>query len=436
MSTTKCSDGIAGLAINRLCHLFRRIMPFLGLLLLMKASIVKAEPKPGDVFREYHITGGGSNGEKDAEWADEFVFISHHTGEKSTKGDRLFSNIDLQHAIKAEFVASYWGGHIGSANRSVVFNDKPAVQLPLIKNTPTRPECYFSQQSQASCEIPLDYLQQGDNRFRLEVDDQICYSFNWGWFWTNQVVLRIYYDAALVEHPTGSISEPASNSTITNFSTISCDIQNGDIERVEFIGKYDDFSWGGSGEFNNWHGIFWMKDHRLQRNIGNASGMYPYVNWNCRWIPDQENIKIAARIIDKSGMIYMTEPVENITLSHGNRVVKMYPASEVPENFATQTDSVSCNIYIPDDLSNAFAARLVVSTFSGGTTDREVYINDHLIIAGGWGLWHRLAFCEEQVPLSTLRQGENVFKIKANYPGEHAFEVNWPGPAIFIEFEK
>ncbi len=38
-----------------------------------------ANPKPGEVFREYHITGGGSNGYPDSEWMDEFVFISHHT---------------------------------------------------------------------------------------------------------------------------------------------------------------------------------------------------------------------------------------------------------------------------------------------------------------------------------------------------------------------
>lgn len=404
-------------------------------LILLTGGFLTAEPRPGDVFREYHITGGGSNGEKDAEWADEFVYISHHTGENGTKGDRIFQNIDLVHAIKAEFVASYWGGHIGSENRSVVFNDHPRINLPLIKNASSRPECYFSQQSQAACEIPLENLQQGNNRFRLEVDNQICYSFDWGWFWTNQVVLRIYYDPASVNHPMGKISEPASNSTITNFSTISCEIEKGDIEKVEFIGKYDDFSWGGSGEFNTWHGIFWMKDHGLQKHIGSASGLYPYVNWDCRWIPDQENIKIAARLIDKSGLIYMTEPIENITLSHGNRMVKIYPPSNVPENFATQTDSIMCNIYIPDDLSNAFAAKLVLSTFSGGTPDRQVFINDVLVAKGGWGLWHRLAFCEEQIPLSLLRKGNNEFKIKAHYPGEHAFEVNWPGPVIFVEYE-
>jgi len=395
-----------------------------------------AQPSPGDVFREYHLTGGGSNGEEGSEWMDEFIYISHHTGERSTKGDRKLDGIDLENAVRAEFVASYWGGHAGSENKRVVFNDHPAVALPLIKNTPTRPECYYFQQCQAACEIPLEYLEQGQNLFRLEVDNQVCYSFNWGWFWTNQVVLRVYYDPEKVAHPYGTMESPESDSTIGGFSRIACTIEQGAVEQVEFIGKYRDYSWGGSGEFHTWHGIFWMDDPKLQRHIGTSSGLFPHLSWQCRWLPDQENIQIAARLVDTSGLIYLTEPVKNITLRHEERVVKMYPAIDVPEAFATQTDSAICTIHIPDNLEKAFAARLVMSTFSGGPIDREVYINNILLVKGGWGLWHRLAFCEEYVPLKLLRQGDNEFKIKANQPGEHPFEVNWPGPALFVEYER
>lgn len=395
-----------------------------------------ANPSPGDVFREYHLIEGGGNGQEDMKWADEFVFISHHTGERSTKGDRIIGGIDLEHAIKAELVGSYWGGHIGSEKRSIVFNNNNPVLLPLIKNTPNQPECYFSQQCQEACEIPLDYLKPGENTFRMEVGNQVCYSFNWGWFWTNQIVLRIYYDKNKVSHPFGRIDKPAANDTVSNYSVISCKIEKGEVESVEFIGKYTDFSWGGSGEFNSWHGIFWMKELKLSRNIGSAGGMYPYTNWDNRWVPDQSGIQIAARLIDTSGLIYMTEAVNNITLSHKARKVKMYSSVEIPENFGTQTDSVSCFIEIPDDLSDAFATKVVMSTFSGGFPDREVYINDVPIVKGGWGLWHRLAITEEYVPVQVLKQGTNEFKIKANHPGEHAFEINWPGPVLFIEYNK
>jgi hypothetical protein len=114
----------------------------------------------------------------------------------------------------------------------------------------------------------------------------------------------------------------------------------------------------------------------------------------------------------------------------------MYSAINVPENFATQTDSAMCAFNIPDDLIDAFSAKLVLSTFSSGPVDREVYINNIAIVKGGWGRWHRLALCEEHIPPMVLKQGYNEFKIKANLPGEHAFEVNWPGPALFIEYDK
>lgn len=179
-----------------------------------------------------------------------------------------------------------------------------------------------------------------------------------------------------------------------------------------------------------------MKDIKMQKHIGTVGGLYPYLNWKNRWIPDQQGIKIAARLIDKSGMIYMTEAVENLTLNHGERIVKMYVASDVPEAFATQTDSSECKIIIDGSLEKAFTAKIIFSTFSGGTTDREVYINDKALLKGGWGEWHRLAFCEEPVPIKLLKQGENFFKIKAHFPREHAFEVNWPGPVILIEYSK
>lgn len=424
---------------NSTCGNYRRIRLLCIIIILAIGFSITgqlyANPRPGDVFREYHLVGGGSNGKEDAEWMDTFVFIAHHTGEKSTPGNRKFKNIDLKHATKAEFVASYWGGHIGSANKRVIFNENPAVKLPLIKNTSNRPVCYFFQQCQAACEIPLDYLKQGTNEFRLEVDNQVCHSFNWGWFWTNQAVLRIYYDSANVDNPEGKIESPQPNSTISDLSKVACTIESGDAERVEFIGNYKDFSWGGTGEFDTWHGIFWMQDTEMQRNIGNASGLYPYLNWNNRWIPDQEGIKIAARIIGKSGLIFMTEAVEDITLDHGDRTVRMYPASDVPEAFATQTKSKQCNIYIPDELDKAFLAKVVVSTFSGGTPDREVYINGKAVRKGGWGDWHKLAFCEEYVPVDMLKQGVNTFEIRANYPKEHAFEINWPGPVLFVEYK-
>lgn len=403
--------------------------------LLLATNWLSAAPRPGDVFREYHLVGGGSNGAAGAEWADEFVFISHHTGERSTVGDRLLEGIDLEHAIRAEFVASYWGGHIGSEKRSVVFNDYPPIELPLIEHAPTSPECYFSQQCQAACEVPLDYLEPGTNRFRMEVGDQICYSFNWGWFWTNQVVLRVYYEPSEVDHPKGAIIEPLPGATLTNYSKVACDIEHGDIDRVEFVGYYDDFSWGGSGNFRDWHGIFWMKETTLQRHVGTASGLYPYLHWENRWIPDQENIRLAARLVGKSGLIYMTEAVEDLRLSHGKRLVRMYSSRDIPEAFATQTGTAECTIEVPDDLTQAFAARLVLSTFSGGTADRVVSLNGTPLVEGGWGRWHRLAFCEEAVPLEILKEGTNTFQIRANQPGEHAFEVNWPGPVLFIEYK-
>jgi len=229
---------------NSTCGNYRRIrllciiiMIAIGFLNTGHPGQLVANPRPGDVFREYHMIGGGSNGKENAEWMNTFVFIAQHTGEKSTPGNRTFKNVDLKHATKAEFVASYWGGHIGSANKRVIFNDNPPVKLPLIKNTPHRPVCYFFQQCQAACEIPLNYLKQGKNEFRLKVDNQVCHSFTWGWFWTNQVIIRIYYDSKKVANPKDKIKSLQPNSTISDLAKIARTIDNGDIDRSRNVNK-------------------------------------------------------------------------------------------------------------------------------------------------------------------------------------------------------
>lgn len=399
----------------------------------LEAGTCTGVPQPGDIFREYHMVGGGANG-SDQTWKNNHVFISHHTGEGSTPGDRLLENIDLTGAVGAEFVAIHWGGHVGSANRRVVINHYPAVNLPLIKHTPSMPECFFSQQCQVACEIPLAYLRQGENAFRLEVDNQICHSFDWGWFWTNQVILRIYYDADEVDHPVGSIAAPLSGEVLSDRPEVTCRTESEDVERIEFVGRYYDYSWEGSGDYYTWHWIHWMDDTRMQRHIGTAWGENRSVVWENEWIPDQKRIQIAARITDRRGLTYMTEAVSNVELQREDRIVRIYPASNVPEAFGTQTGTSECQIVIPDNLENALEAKLVMSTFSGGKPDRAVYLNGKLLKQGGWGVWHRLDICEEAVPVGMLKQGVNDFQIRADLPGEHAFEVNWPGPALIVAY--
>ncbi|MBD3391433.1 MAG: hypothetical protein GF418_05240 [Chitinivibrionales bacterium] len=405
---------------------------FVWTIVLAAAASVLAEPKSGDVFREYHMFGMKSDG--DREW---ILYVSYHGTGKGSTGDRFVEGVDLNAATKAEFVAIHWGGHIGSDKRRIIFNDNPAVELPLIQNTPTQPQCYFSQQCHAACEIPLSHLKPGTNAFRLAVDNQICYSFNWGWFWTYQAILRVYYDPSEVSHPSGKMAVPSSGSVITDGAEVSCDARSPDseVDRVEFVGWYKDFSWEGSGQFTQWHWGHWRTDENMKFHIGTATGGDRSVSWDNRWVPDQDGIQIAARVRDRNGYIYMTDPVESIRLTHGDKIVKMYPAKDVPENFATQTGSKSCTINVPDDQKGVLDAKLVVTTFSGGSADREGYLNNSLINKGGWGEWHQVGLCQYPVETDAINKGDNTFEIRANYAGHHAFEVNWPGPVLFVEYE-
>ena len=71
-----------------------------------------------------------------------------------------------------------------------------------------------------------------------------------------------------------------------------------------------------------------------RRHGGRAA---PYaVTWDTTWVPDQDQpVRIAARVTDHSGLIYMTPEVA-VRLRREGRSVRMYKATEVPEAFGVR----------------------------------------------------------------------------------------------------
>jgi hypothetical protein len=204
---------------------------------------------------------------------------------------------------------------------------------------------------------------------------------------------------------------------------------------VEFVGRYKDYSRGGSGEFEDWQYIYWKTDDNISHHIGTAQGAERSVMWENAWIPEQKGVSIAARVRDQDGMYYMTAAVEDIRLTHGHTIVRMYPAADVPESFAQQVGRKACKIAVADPQDEALDARILVSTFSGGHDNRAVYLNGTKIEhPGNWGIWHQVDICDASVPTQAIRQGDNTFELSANEGGQHAFEINWPGPVLFVSY--
>jgi hypothetical protein len=115
----------------------------------------------------------------------------------------------------------------------------------------------------------------------------------------------------------------------------------------------------------------------------------------------------------------------------------MYNTQNLPENFASRTGNrKECTIPVKDDLSKAVAAYLILSTWSAAPEDGAIHqmgINGK-VLADSPGILHDFALLKIPVPISYLKNGNNVFFIYSETEG-HAFEVNYPGPSILIRYK-
>jgi len=394
---------------------------------LLSAAYCLAEPVPGDYFREF--TYAHRFGEIDP--------ASTRPGQQAddmragARRERALEIPSIGRAIRAEVSVSYWGGHIGTSGQKFRINGGEWIDIPQPKNTPTPSQCYYRTiLGRATVEVPLEQLKAGRNVFQFTAGPQICYSFNWGFFWVYEFTVRLYYKAP--DEQPGRIVSPVDGGVIGENPRISAHAGRSavPITQVDFVGEYDDFNWEGDGVYRQWHYV--VQRGQLRRHLGTATADPFEVAWDTTWVPDQDQpVRIAARITDADGLICMTSPV-TVTFRRQGRSVRLWKAADVPKAFGVRVgDRKECRIEVGGDVAKIRAARIVLSTWSAAHAD-EIGLNG-VKLADRVGLVHNYSFDFIPVPKGLLRAGPNTFHVFSNTK-EHAAEINWPGPALLVEY--
>ena len=384
-----------------------------------------AEPGPGDVFKEWTYKRRFDECDPGAE--AEFC-------QTRLKMIPRLLDLDLEGAVRAEIGVEFWGGHIGTSDQKFRANEYDWILLPQPQNTPSSPYVYYrTVLGSPAVPIPLEQLRHGSNSFQFTCGPQIKYSFGWGFYWIYAFTVRVYYDETR-EHVTGRISTPVPGATFEDSLMVAVvlDDPEEEIEKVDFIARYEDFDWEGNGVYRQWH--YQQIAGGWRRHLGTVEEAPYAVTWNTAWVPDQdEPVELMARITDARGVSYMTPVVEGLALDRADRSVKMYKAYEVPENFGVRAGiRKTCKLFVAHDLDRARSAQLVLSTWSAAHVE-ELGINDVLLV--DWlGRVHDHSFDRIEVPLEVLREGMNEFYIYSG-TAHHAAEVNWPGPVLVVEYE-
>ncbi len=407
------------------------------ILILVISLPAFAQPTPGDVFKEFTFvpTRGHHFSELDPNCPRDFS--KTHT--KNQTKPRMVPKelmLDLKGATKAEMSVEYWGGHSGTSEQKFKANGNNWIYITQPQNTPTTPNCYYrTLLGNNSVEIPLEQLKDGKNIFQFAAGPQICWNFNFGFYWIYSFTVRVYYDTSR-PHPAGNIISPVSGSAIGDSPLIATETSSGNskVKQVDFIGLYEDFDWEGNGLYNQWH--WYTRNGVMHKHIGTDPDAPYSVNWDNSWLSEQSGpVKIAAKITDENGISFITEPVE-VSLLRKNRRVKMYKPFDVPEALGVRIKRTKgCKIDV-ETLEKAKSAKMVLSTWSAATDDNSVHkimINGR-DLADNFGKFHDYSFDILDVPLELLKEGTNEIAIYSEFEG-HGLEINWPGPVLFVEYD-
>jgi len=400
--------------------------------LLGLASALSAEPRPGDVFREYA-------------WRPEGKW-QRVTGPEVTdpRAKRFLPNAvneieidDLDQARKVEATIEMLLCHGGTAGKRIRVGGGPWIAIPESDLIPGRsgqgpPDLEYQSMRYPSVEIPLDQIRQGTNTFEFTCSAGTALGGWWPQWLLYGVTFRVYYEPSK-PHATGRIVRPAEGDVLGDAPLFEAAVTGPEpIERVEFIGLYEDFNWEGDGAYRRWHGrpLF----GRLYNHIGTADTAPHRVTWDTAWLPSQsEPIEVMARIVGQSGISAMTPAVGGLRLVRPYSV-KMCKPYDVPKRWSTRAGQThSCKVDVPGPLDKAIDAKVIMVTWNGVAAD-EIGINGRKVV-GNVGKNHDLSHDEFAVPLELITPGANTL-YTSSATEHHGIEVQWPGMVLFVRYDE
>lgn len=437
----------------------RRLPPYGFSILVLALLFTQAalsqfltDPQPGEVWREYSrvLTG------------DKPPRVTDPNATNATARTYLPNPVNsltlgsMSNVVRAEFVASIWGGHVGTTGKKFRFNGGPWITIPEMGTANGIPagtsgQCYMQQLTYV-ISFPSGYLnpansyalKQGTNTFEGTSGGQTCYNFNWGqWMWY-EVMVRVYHSPGATPHATGTVSSPGNNATIGENPTIAA-TTSGSATQVDFLAYYDGIDTDGDGVFLHYHHAY----HRtktetamlLKQHVGSDNAAPFAVTWNTNLVPNQasHSIKFKARIKDNTNTWYMTPEVTGVSLQRSSSYVRMYKTTNMPERAWVRsgrtTKTVNFTIPSGDNLANASSVTLVVPTWNGDDVSERplswMKVNSYTLPYFGQDHYYSLDFLT--IPKTALVQGTNSFTIYSSTI-EHGIELLWPGPMVVIRY--
>lgn len=410
---------------------------------LFLCSLLPAEPQPGDVFREYTwaptTTGAaqglhvGGNRKTGSRWGSILVENDNWVSAPIALGRR----VNLQGALRLEATIEKVLNHAGTTGLGISLNGGDWIDIPDPATLP-QPSQEFQHHVYPTIPLPLDQLRGGpDNSFRLRVSAHHPNFFPVSMIYG--VIFRVYHDPTRVDAPHGRLLSPGTGDTLGREVELQIEANPGAhrIKQVDYLGLYEGVNWRGDGVYRQWQYHFLRGE--IIHHLGSTRSRPYSLTWDTAWVPDQPGpVALAARIVDDSNLIYMTEAVTDLRLERPNLSVELCKPSDVSPRWTTSRASHQESFTVKGNLDHARRARLVWSSWSPGYMN-GVFINDVKVFDREGPLYNYYDHEVEVSDLSMFKSGKNVLRTgmseRPDGKGVHGMEVNWPGIMVLIQYE-
>lgn len=395
---------------------------------LLLVGSLRADPEPGDVFRDYTWSPKGT----------------YHVLTQPQAPIEVARGFDLEQAVKAEAVLEIGNAHLGFADQHMRVNGGEWHRIAFPERAPRQPSpSRWFCQWQPVVKLRLSELKsEAPNRFELRVAPKTYEGTvpHPAYTCIYSVTFRVYYEPGQKAHATGKVAIPSPASQLgTNVELMAKG--EGQVQKIDFVGRYEGINYEGDGIYDQWRGVF--EGGRLARHLGTTDAFGKTVLWDTSWVPDQPRpIQIAARITDEHDLVFITSAVEGLELRRPGISVELAKPHDVPMGFtscqygAYVTPGEKAEKFrVRGDIAKIVAARFAIPAWNGPSNHGFTVNGQPLkgVKLEGFAGDHHL-FVEPLAPVSALQVGENTF---ATLPGSgRSSDIHWPGVAILIQYRQ
>ncbi len=337
----------------------------------------------------------------------------------------------------ADLYLEVWGGHPKTANKRFLINGKQAYPIP--DRGCEDGHCVYT--------YPIVFLEvaqlvTGKNAVQFACDRGETF---WGHFIIDETAIRCYLKpdhsdlvARGLQGVAAHVSLSSNGKTLGDEVLISLTCPKsleGEIESVEYFGRYRGYDDDGDGLANDWHG--YTHDRQYVNHIGKATSAPFKLIWDTRMVPDQDGpMALRALVHLKEGLNYWTPVLEGLAFAKGRDRVQMYMCRDMPVPFWSRASRLcQATIDLPEDLSNLISARLIAKIWDGGegTVTEPFKINGHpYSIASGRAI-HDVVHTDIEVDPVHLEPGANTLTVLSDTE-HHGIEMLLPGPCLIARY--